>query len=815
MSFQPKNERRCSSCRLSGHTKRSCRTPKKAPGDTSVFVQVHTTIPASPHVVDLRRDDGERDLKHLPVYEEPVEERSSRVIVDFAAMVRHANHAPQVLRASMPQPASVTKMIVAPVVPTDTPTDPPVADRLNIWFDGWVERLRFGLVAKRAVAVAMATILIGSLPFPAFGYYQKLRTANSAIVAESTTGFLALQSSTVAALSSNISQAQTDLTTALNAFGTAKTFLEKDHGLLVSVASLLPVIGTQVTSREHLLQAGHHLALGNTYIVKGVDMVQRQPELPLTERLTILRDHMRSALPQYTEALRNFESVDVRAIPDEYQESFHEFTILFSAFVGDMKSTVELVNALNMIFGADVEKRYLIMFQNNHELRPTGGFMGSFALLDVQKGKIINLDIPGGGTYDVQGQLTKYVEPPTPLQLINGRWEFQDANWFPDFAASAQKIEWFYQHSRSRTVDGVIAINATVLERLLRVVGPVSSDEYDLLLDHDTALRSLQTHVETKETPEKSTAPKAVLADILDQFMHKLRDTSSIDAVRLMTELHEALEQKEIQLYMNDASIQQTLRNFGWTGEVAATSPNQDYLMVNYANIAGQKSDARIQQTISHEAVIDDDGSVINTVIVERKHTGDATEAMYGAPNISYARFYVPEGSELIAADGFSYPEDAAFEVGESWYEKDADLNAIETSEQIDVKTGTRVTKEFGKTVFGNWVITMPGEVSRVYIQYKLPFRVFDPARIETSASWHDRLIGSGDRPTSRYSLVYQRQSGITSALSSRIIYGSSWLPVWRSDDTMGLALNGATYETAAATDQVVGLLMQYSQPVN
>ena len=98
-----------------------------------------------------------------------------------------------------------------------------------------------------------------------------------------------------------------------------------------------------------------------------------------------------------------------------------------------MNEIVSLSSALDSVFGDKQLKRYLIVFQNNNEIRPTGGFMGSFALVDIQKGKILNIDIPGGGTYDLKGQMKKEVEPPLPLQLSNNRWEFQDANWFPDF----------------------------------------------------------------------------------------------------------------------------------------------------------------------------------------------------------------------------------------------------------------------------------------------------------------------------------------------------------------------------------------------
>ena len=91
-------------------------------------------------------------------------------------------------------------------------------------------------------------------------------------------------------------------------------------------------------------------------------------------------------------------------------------------------------------------------------------------VLDVQKGQIVNLDIPGGGTYDLQGQLDVFVKPPLPLQLLKIAGSFR-TRIVSRFSRGREKIEWFYEHGRGATVDGVIAINATVLEDYCQYLG--------------------------------------------------------------------------------------------------------------------------------------------------------------------------------------------------------------------------------------------------------------------------------------------------------------------------------------------------------
>ncbi len=794
---------RCSVCRLEGHTKRTCSRLTPQPGDGSaanrerpIIVRVLKEMPVSEHRIELTPKPA-IPWDDIPVFrEETPLGTTARATVNFAKLVTLANEKNETgVRAEHPD-----RKNYASAKKTRGST------RLRSLRLSWPSFHIAVLVRRLAVPVGIACILL-ALPFPAIGYYQKIRETNARVVEESTRAFLSLQSSTVAAFSSDIRGAEANLAEALNSFANARSMLEKDHGILLTVAGFIPLIGPEVESRQELLVAGQELALGNTYMVKGIDAASRETDLALTDRFQILRTHLRGAVPQYREALLHLQVVDQKAVPVEYQETFADFKVLFGTFINDMEETIELIDALGSVFGEDVLKRYLIVFQNHHEARPTGGFMGSFALLDVQKGKVAALEVPGGGTYDLQGQLDVYMEPPVPLQLVNGRWEFQDANWFPDFAESAKKIEWFYTHGRGRTVDGVIAINASVLERFLRVVGPVQSDAYDLILHHEDALTDLQDEVENTYDREVN-QPKAVIAELLEQFLAELRQVETLDAVRLLSELHEALEEKEIQVYAHEPALMRTFRSFGWTGELLPVAEGQDYLSVIHTNIAGQKSDARIEQTIEHKAVISGRGEIVNTVVIRRTHTGQETEPFYGAPNISYVRLYVPEGAELIAAGGFTYPPEEKFHVPEAWYAKDGDLARIETNERIHVETGTRVTEEFGKTVFGNWVVTNPGETSDIYFTYRLPFRAFSdrvPAdRFTQAKAW----LTSFSR-TSHYTLIAQKQSGSASRLTSRVIYPEGWQPAWKSRDEMNLVRNGAETHLTLETDAVLGLIME------
>lgn len=199
-----------------------------------------------------------------------------------------------------------------------------------------------------------------------------------------------------------------------------------------------------------------------------------------------------------------------------------------------------------------------------------------------------------------------------------------------------------------------------------------------------------------------------------------------------------------------------------------------------------------------------------------RKNKGQFEEEFFSSPNISYLRIYVPEGAELLEAGGFVYPDEASFTVPPAWYSDDEDLKKIEQEESVHVKTGTRITKEFNKTSFGNWVVTYDGQESQVYFVYKLPFTAFSNDIIGDSIDNKKFSFGSlfntnsKESKVSRYSVLLQKQSGLNSIISNTIIYPESWVPVWKEgNNSLELSSNGASIEENFDNDKIFGIVME------
>lgn len=586
--------------------------------------------------------------------------------------------------------------------------------------------------------------------------------------------------------------AKTEFESAEATFREAARTVRADGHFAISLARFLPVASTSVRSGEALVALGTALSEAGVEISAALEAVssytaqQSADNVPsIIPLFQALYTATQSARTHIGEAIQHTQHISVEVLPVEYRDFFQRMSDALPVLYEQTHTAEMLIETILSIAGTTGEKTYLFLFQNNRELRPTGGFIGSIAIVYVKDGVIQSVDVPPGGVYDIAGQLNQRILSPQPLWIVNPQWNIQDANWFPHFPTSAQKVAWFYNTITQETVDGVFTFTPDVLEHLLDITGPVDlTEEYDVIITSDNLYTELQTRAEEKYDVTRES--KKIIGDLADRMMtiiaQKLQ--SPTDVVAIASALRDALVQKHLLAYMMDADTQEQLSAFDWTGELKST--DRDYLGIFYANIAGGKTDQYLQRTTQHRAEIQGDGSVIDTVTLSIFHEPQATDSYSLIKNMSYIRIYVPEGSELLSAQGFDTPDAGLFlEPGEGSV-VDAQIDAIERSQVIDEKSEVSSYSEFGKTVFAGWTQTERGEQSQVTIRYRLPWTV-QPDQVD------------------HYSLLVQKQPGNfieKDILQTLITYPESWTVRHRTSDVYGTG-----EQMLMTTDQLFGIV--------
>jgi len=490
--------------------------------------------------------------------------------------------------------------------------------------------------------------------------------------------------------------------------------------------------------------------------------------------------------------------IDSNNLPIEYREQFIALSNQADFLVDNLENFVSAASRVKEMLGLSRDKRYLLIFQNNSELRASGGFLGSYALVDVSGGKIKNLEIPGGGSYDTEGGMTVKVKAPEPLWLVNPAWHFWDANWWPNWPTTAQNLMWFYEKSGGSTVDGVISFTPTVVESLLEITGPIDlTEEYGVVIDsnnfwevvqkiveHDNLLIShpdevlelkeeliaIETTLPLEQDLENNSAnkPKKIIGDLTVKILEVLPEKlNKENLLKIITLFENNVAQKQVLFYFTDPILQSEFSKRNFTGEVKNT--DKDYLMVVNTNIAGQKSDRKMVEEIQHVSKISPDGRIINTVKISRTHTGIKNEPLTGVRNVNWLRVYVPLGSRLIFATETTNPDAEYFEDPEaSWL--DLENLRSERLALTDEKSGFKIYEENQKTVFAGWVMIDPGETKEMIIVYELPFNFFIPKTDDSFWARFNQLANPDFKEFYDYSLLVQKQPGAKpSKFSSRL----------------------------------------------
>jgi len=637
------------------------------------------------------------------------------------------------------------------------------------------------------------------VPFKLLAYLQvfNISTLEEKIITSSKSAINNLMGAESAASKLDLGLAQTHFVSAGADFLQASEDMAAINDTLLSLASLSsnPKIKLAAESKK-FLRVG---ILGSNL---GSELSQALSGLSSNNGnwIKILDDfsvHGQKALDNAQALQLELKKINVKNLPPEYQDRFLDLSSKIEKLPDNLSLVVSNIDALKLFLGAGRDKRYLLVFQNNAEMRGSGGFLGSYALVDFREGKIRNLEVPGGGSYDTEAGLTEKIAAPAPLQLVNPLWHFWDANWWPDWPTTAKNLMWFYEKSDGPSVDGVISFTPSVIEKLLTVTGPIDmTRDYGLVITSDNFWQQVELTAErdnlVSSHPEaishlpvgEKNKPKKIIGDLMAKILEVLpQKLDKTNLIKLLSISEDSLTSKQIMFYFKDASLEKAIIERNWGGVMATSAA--DYLMVVNTNIAGAKTDRVIKEAITHQAVVSDDGSIIDTVTITRTHTALKNEPLVGVRNVDWVRVYVPSGSQLLYASGFVTPDLKYFEKPDSSWTKNEFISQTEDLATFEPNSGTKIYQENGKTVYANWLMLDPGTSATITLQYKLPFNIW---QTETKSDFYRRLnkwlnpLNSGTYP---YSLLVQKQPGAEGeTMATELRLPKFARPVWNSNES-------------------------------
>lgn len=554
-------------------------------------------------------------------------------------------------------------------------------------------------------------------------------------------------------------------------FSEASGDLKENGGFLLDISKYIPFV-SKISSGKNAIEAGKHISLAgkslnsvieNIYSAKGSLAQKNKENISLIDIYQSSEKDMKTASEELKETQKYLDMINIEDMPQDKQGQFLKLKSRLPEINGTIGGFLNNSDIFVDIFGGNGPRKFLFLFQNNNEMRATGGFIGSYGLLDISQGHIRNFFIDG--IFNPDGQLIEKVVPPNPIQKISAAWSLHDSNWFPDFPTSAKKAISFYEKTGGPTADGVLTLTPTVIQKLLEVTGPIEMKDYGVTLDSSNFIAETQREVEI-DYDKKENKPKKILSDMAPILLDKIINGGDVEMMTKAANVFlNGLSEKQILLYSENKNLQKIISDQGWSGEIIETP--KDYLSVINSNLNGFKTDGVIDEKIEHKAEIQEDGTVVDTVTITRHHNGGNTGfPWWDKVNANYIRLYVPLGSKLLEAEGqINELVKPPLDYDALGFKRDSDVQKEEEKMVIDEKTGTRISEESGKTVFGNWTYVSPQETTVIKYKYLLPFKV---------------VPDSQEKQADAYSLLVQKQSGsIGSALESEINYPQNYKSIW------------------------------------
>lgn len=544
----------------------------------------------------------------------------------------------------------------------------------------------------------------------------------------------------------------------------------------VLIRSLLSVVPAGQDA-GHILKAGEY---GSQTAVHLARLFGLTKQLKITQTgltgggVGQIKTEFEAARISLRAAADELQRVSASVIPEAQREQF----LLVQSTLPSLQEALDGVSSALAVADAltSGRKHVLLILQNNNELRPTGGFAGTYGAFDLDNGTITKQVV--SSIYDLDGQLATTYVPPLPLFAVNNRWYLRDANWFADFSESAESIIGFYEQEAHQTPDVVIAITPEVAVHLLKLTGPIAMTDYGVVLDADNFIEV--TQVETSIHYDKQeNKPKKMLAEFLPLLLQRVSELPPKRLPEVIGAIQKSLVTRDVQLYARDERLQQRLESLGWAGRIRTTS--RDYLSIVSSNLGGTKTDLALQQDVQLTSNIDTNGVVQNTLRIHRRNP---LPDVPGLSNKTFMRIFVPRGSKLLSSKGFSYVDlDAKYITQGTVHPKVA---AWEAHAVREVASGMLVGQEAGKTFFGNWIVLNGGQEATVELVYELPFKV-----------------GSLDR----YSLLFQKQPGSVSQTVRYSLHIPNRSILWASDGTE--AGHTVTKQLELDRDRFYGLVLE------
>jgi len=472
------------------------------------------------------------------------------------------------------------------------------------------------------------------------------------------TGALAALRTDLSQLTENLDALHATLTPAAPALGLLRGL--PGYGYALAVAPELAQVAVEASALgEEMLEAG---MAGGAPPDLATLLAQAGPRLP-------------ALAPQVADLAQRLAQVDAAAMPAPLDALLQQGTSLVKL----AQVAMQLGPQMPWLLGMDEPRHYLILVQNNHELRATGGFVSSVGLLTVEQGAITNLEF--ADSYEFYRDGGQYPLAPEAMQQYMGiqLMLLRDANWWPDLPTSAQMVRKLYGEHTGLYPDGVVTVDLNAVRHLVGALGTVQVPGSATLITAENLEAQLigfwdQPLDDGAGPPpdfqgnraEWFAARKDFIPRLAEAVMQQVQ-SGGASLPALAQAVQAALEDRSVQVWLNDAEAAGVLTAAQWDGALQPAA-GADFLAIVDTNMGYNKVNAVLEPSADYRVewgdnpeqgalatltlVYDHPGPAGDPTCDPSPRYGDSYTDMIARCYFDYVRVYAPAGSRLLTVEG-------------------------------------------------------------------------------------------------------------------------------------------------------------------
>jgi len=457
----------------------------------------------------------------------------------------------------------------------------------------------------------------------------------------------------------------------------------------------------------------------------------------LTQSVEGLTPYLDTIETKMSEINDSLSQIDASRYPEEikgYQikSNLTKAQELISQTYTLIKDGKPLLGKISWLLGKDSPRKYLMIFQNDGELRPSGGFWTAYTTLSIDNGKVISGT--ASNIYDLDDAIGKLGTAPRLISSYHIDVPYlylRDSNLSPDFPTDAQIFLEQYTKAKGGEFDAVVAIDTQLLVDMVGVLGKLDTrvgtftTQPDDRCDGCPQIIYEMQYISGRPRDYLETNRKDFMNPLMSALLSNVMGSEKSKMGELMAAFFKNINQKHIMVYFPDEAMQDIGNLANITGKIIDIDNSTDYLHLNDANFASAKSNIFITQEIDHNITIKNGSATHKISVTYINPTAgsncnlERTDGLCLNASVyrDLFRFYTPIGSKLIKMTGSEIEtvqyEELNKQVFEGFYGNKFGLNP-----KSNLKTSIEYTS--GATIGSTYTLMLQKQPGTKAVEYNL-----------------------------------------------------------------------------------------------